>query len=100
MKTFDYILRNWRYRIAESYVTNVSDMLDIGGYDGSFLRRVNDRIKKGICIDPLSEDKKEGKLVFIKSRIGDKLPFSDNSFEIVSMWLYMSTLVSTGRQLL
>jgi len=60
-------------------------MLDIGGFDGSFLLRIRDRISEGVCIDPLIEDKNEGKLTFIKFQVSDKLPFPDSSFDVVTM---------------
>jgi len=59
MKTLDYIFRNWRYRIAEPYVTNGCRIMHIGGSDGSFLKRVYGEIASGVCIDPLCEDKTE-----------------------------------------
>ena len=59
MKTLDYILRNWRYKMAQPYVTKGSRILDIAGSDGSFLNRVYAKIISGICIDPLCEDKAE-----------------------------------------
>jgi ubiquinone/menaquinone biosynthesis C-methylase UbiE len=85
MTTADRILQKWRYQIVEPYIPSGCKILDIGGFDGSFLARIQDRIGEGVCIDPLIEEKSEGKLSFIKSRVVDKLPFPDLSFDVVTM---------------
>jgi SAM-dependent methyltransferase len=85
MRKLDYILRDWRYRIVEPYIPGECEILDIGGFDGSFLKRISHKINRGICIDPLIEEKSEGKLEFIKYRISDKIPLPDSSFDVVTM---------------
>jgi ubiquinone/menaquinone biosynthesis C-methylase UbiE len=85
MRRLDYILRDWRYRIVEPYIPEECEILDIGGFDGSFLRQIYHKINKGVCIDPLIEGKKDGKIEFIKHRILDKIPFPDSSFDVVTM---------------
>ena len=71
--------------MAERYVPDGSRLLDIGGFDGSFLNLVSHRISGGVCIDPLIEDKVDGKIVFIKSYITERLPFHEDSFDLVTM---------------
>jgi ubiquinone/menaquinone biosynthesis C-methylase UbiE len=85
MRAFDYFLRDWRYRIAAPYVQQGSSVLDIGGYDGSFLRLVGDRIARGVCIDPLAEERSSGRISFVRMRLADVLPFPDSSFDVVTM---------------
>lgn len=86
MRKLDYIIRDWRYGIVEPFVPNRCNIVDIGGFDGSFLRRVYNKIDRGICIDPLIENKKEGKVEFIKARIGDRLPLPNASFDVVTLF--------------
>lgn len=85
MKKLDIILQNWRYRIAEPWVTKGSIILDIGGLNGSFLKRVSGKIAKGICIDPLIKEQKEERFEFIKYKIIDGIPFPENYFDIITM---------------
>lgn len=85
MRRADYILRDWRYRIVESYIPYGCILADIGGFDGSLLMRLYDKIKKGVCIDPLIEEKKDGKIEFIKCRVTERLPLPDASFDVVTM---------------
>ena len=46
MKRLDYYLQNRRYTIVEPYIPDKCEILDIGGFDGSFLLRIGDKIKK------------------------------------------------------
>lgn len=85
MRKLDYIIRDWRYDVVEPFISDRCDVVDIGGFDGSFLRRIYNKINRGICIDPLIENRKEGKLEFIKARIGDRLPLPDASFDAVTL---------------
>src|SRR5512139_4067011 len=96
MRTLDYLLRDWRYRMAEPWIPQGSSVLDIGGYDGSFLRRIARRIEAGVCIDPLISDMREGNLTFIRSHITDTIPYPDASFDIVTI-LAVFEHVSTSR---
>lgn len=62
------------------------DLLDIGGFDGSFLKRVHEKIHRGACIDPHLEENSYDKITLIKMRLDSILPFSDNSFDIITMF--------------
>jgi SAM-dependent methyltransferase len=85
MKALDYFLRDWRYRLAEPWIPDGSRVLDIGGYDGSLLRRIARRIAVGVCIDPHINDAKEGNLTFVRSNITSVIPYPDASFNVVTM---------------
>jgi len=85
MKKLDYILRNWRYSMVEPFIPEDCEILDIGGYDGSFLLRIKNKIKKGYCIDPLIQPFKDDKLEFIKKKISKKFPFPDSSFDVITL---------------
>jgi SAM-dependent methyltransferase len=85
MRRLDWILQDWRYRVVEPHIAPGCRILDIGGFDGSFLKRIQSRIVEGVCIDPLIEERKEGKLLFIKSRVVKELPFADHCFDVVTM---------------
>ena len=85
MKTLDYIIRNWRYRVVAPHVPAGCRILDIGGFDGSFLLHLSDKIESGISIDPLIVSRKMGKIEFIRSESSDSLPFPDSSFDAVAL---------------
>ena len=85
MRRVDYILRNWRYKVVEPHVPRGCALVDIGGYDGSLIMRLYDKMERGVCIDPLIEEKRDGKIEFIKYRITDKLPLPDSSFDVATM---------------
>jgi SAM-dependent methyltransferase len=86
MKYLDRFLQNWRYSAAEPFVTPGCDVLDIGGFDGSFLFRMHDRIRSGVCIDPLVQERRDGKIICMQSRITGSLPFPDAAFDLVTMF--------------
>lgn len=85
MKKIDRVLQRYRYSVVEPFVPDNSDILDIGGFDGSFVLRLRNRINRGVCIDPYIEEKKEGRIEFIRTEVTDRLPFPDESFDIVTM---------------
>ena len=67
------------------YIPENSDILDIGGYDGSFLTHVRGKIKRGVCIDPFIEERKDDKIEFVRYRFSHELPFPDASFDAVTL---------------
>ncbi len=85
MRAFDYYLRDWRYRMVAPLVPRGSAVLDIGGYDGSFLLRIADKIVSGICIDPLAESRTAGVVTVMQGRLSEAIPFPDASFDVVTM---------------
>ena len=85
MRRVDYILRNWRYKVVEPHVPRGCALVDIGGYDGSLIMRLYDKIERGVCIDPLIEERKDGKVEFIKRRVTETLPLPDCSCDVATM---------------
>jgi ubiquinone/menaquinone biosynthesis C-methylase UbiE len=85
MRKLDHVLQKWRYSVVDPLIPSGCDLLDIGGFDGSFLMRVYPKIRSGVCIDPNLEDKRDGKILLVKARIDGVLPFSDNSFDVITM---------------
>jgi ubiquinone/menaquinone biosynthesis C-methylase UbiE len=107
MKRLDYHLQNWRYTIVEPFIPDGCEILDIGGFDGSFLLRVEDRIKRGVCIDPFIENWKGNKIEFMKGKITTSLPFSDLTFDVIIMLavfehlgMYQATIASESFRIL
>jgi ubiquinone/menaquinone biosynthesis C-methylase UbiE len=86
MRKLDLILQKWRHSVAIPFVPQGSDLLDIGGFDGSFLTRVYEKIRSGVCIDPYIEDKRNDKITFIKARVDSILPFPDDSFDVITLF--------------
>lgn len=99
MKKIDRVLQRYRYSVVEPFVPDKSDVLDIGGFDGSFLLRLRDRINRGVCIDPYIEEKKDGKIEFIRAMVVDRLPFPNESFDIITM-LAVYEHFQTSRELI
>jgi SAM-dependent methyltransferase len=85
MKRLDYYLRNRRYTIVEPFIPDECEILDIGGFDGSFLLRIEDKIKRGVCIDPLIKNWKDKKIKFMREKITDRLSFADHTFDVIVM---------------
>jgi ubiquinone/menaquinone biosynthesis C-methylase UbiE len=86
MRKLDYFLQRWRYSVAEPFIPSGCDLLDIGGYDGSFVKRVHEKIRSGVCIDPYLEEGKSGKITFMKARFDGVLPFPENSFDVITLF--------------
>jgi ubiquinone/menaquinone biosynthesis C-methylase UbiE len=86
MRKLDYLLQRWRYSVAIPFIPLGCDLLDIGGFDGSFLKRVHEKIRRGVCIDPHLEEKSNNKITLIKARFDSILPFPDDSFDIITMF--------------
>jgi ubiquinone/menaquinone biosynthesis C-methylase UbiE len=85
MKKFDHLLQKCRYSLVKPYITSGSEVLDIGGLDGSFLMDVHEQLKRGVCIDPNIEEINFEKIKILKTKIIDKIPFPDSSFDIITM---------------
>ncbi len=85
MKTLDQLLRKWRYHVVTPFIPYGCRLLDIGGYDGSFLYLLKDRLAQGICLDPLCHTGTEGPLRFIQGHAGRELPLPGASVDVVTL---------------
>ena len=86
MRKLDYFLQRWRYAVAVPFIPWGCDLLDIGGYDGSFLKRVHEKIRSGVCIDPHLEERSNDKIRFMKARFDGVLPFPEDSFDVITLF--------------
>jgi SAM-dependent methyltransferase len=94
----DYLLQEWRSRVAERYIDQGDVLLDVGCYDGSFLARVQKKVSYAVGIDivlpealiPAVNDQ-----LFI-SDITAGLPFSDDCFDVVSLLAVFEHLRKSG----
>lgn len=86
MKKLDYYLLNRRQAIVEPHIPNGCEVLDIGGFDGSFLTKMGKKIARGVCMDPcINENSRNGNIQLIKSAFAGKLSFAAASFDVVSL---------------
>ena len=82
------ILRRWRIRRVSPVLKhfNKPTVLDIGcGPQALFLKSIADKINSGIGIDKKVDNKSFGNIETRRQRLTGVLPFSDESFEIVTM---------------
>jgi SAM-dependent methyltransferase len=80
-------LQRWLSSVAVPLIPSGCDLLDIGGFDVSFLKRVQEKIRRGVCIDPHLEEKSDDKITLMTTRFDSILPFPDNSFDIITMFI-------------
>lgn len=85
MKPLDRLLRRWRYRVVAPYIPTGSVLLDIGGYDGSLFRYLDDRIAKGICVDPLCTSGSIGRSHFLQQSACPRIPLPDASVDVITL---------------
>ena len=82
----DRIIAQFRYHQVDKYISNGSDVVDIGcGQEGAFLMRHKDTIANGWGFDFEIEDHKQDNITFINNSKLDKIPLKDNSIDIVCM---------------
>ncbi len=85
MRFLDRILRNWRYIKVKPHIPQGCRVADIGGYDGSFFRKIRHKLDSGVCLDPLIDSMTLGNVEYQKHQFIDKLPLPDDSFDIVTL---------------
>ncbi|MEJ5347093.1 MAG: class I SAM-dependent methyltransferase [Desulfosoma sp.] len=85
MKTLDHMLQKWRYHVVTPFIPHGCRLLDIGGYDGSFLYFVKDRLVQGYCLDPLCRTRSEGPFHLIQAHAGQELPLPTASVDVVTL---------------
>jgi len=68
-------------------------LLDVGcGWEARFLNAVEPYIASGVGIDFKAPDLETAKLKTISATLNDKLPFEDNSFDVVSLMAVLEHL--------
>ncbi len=68
-------------------------LLDVGcGWEARFLKAVEPYIASGVGIDFKAPDLETAKLKTISATLNDKLPFEDNSFDVVSLMAVLEHL--------
>ena len=85
---FEPILRKMRIRRVLPYIREHRDcqLLDIGcGWDASFLKSVEPYIKSGVGVDFKAPILTAGKIRTERLTLQDHLPFTDASFDLVTM---------------
>lgn len=85
MKPLDRFLQRWRYRVVAPYIPPKSVLLDIGGYDGSLFQYLDDRIAKGICVDPLCRSGSVGRFHFLQQSACPHIPLPDASVDVITL---------------
>ena len=84
MRWLDRVLRDWRMRKAAPWVREGDRVLDIGSFDGAFLRMVEGKVARGVGVDPLAEAWKNGKLEVVRGGVPG-LRFEEGAFDCITM---------------
>ena len=57
MRVGDYFIQQWRMRVAARWVPQGSRVLDIGCFQGEFLKMLGTKIAPSVGFDPLYQEK-------------------------------------------
>ncbi|MHB8580429.1 MAG: methyltransferase domain-containing protein [Ignavibacteriaceae bacterium] len=91
MKLIDKLLRAFRANQVIKVIKTAEDfkfVIDLGGYDVYFLKRIIKKITKGAIVDPLAKEYANEKIISIKGDLFDvreKLSLQDNSIDVIFM---------------
>ena len=91
----DVFLRKYRIKMVKPTIEKYNNckLLDIGcGWEARFLKSIEDYIEYGVGIDFKPPELKTEKLETIKITLENKLPFEDESFDIVTMLVVLEHL--------
>ncbi|MFA4820546.1 MAG: methyltransferase domain-containing protein [Candidatus Aenigmatarchaeota archaeon] len=92
-KFFVKFFRVIRNQKVMKYVPEGSSVLDIGcGDDFYLLSGLQRKIKSGMGVDIAVKNAKSDNIIIKKIRIGQKLPFKDASFDVVTMIAFIEHL--------
>ncbi|HLD39435.1 MAG TPA: class I SAM-dependent methyltransferase [archaeon] len=92
-KFFVKFFRVIRNKKVMKYVPNGTDVLDVGcGDDFYLLSSLRRKIKNGTGVDIAVKNTKIGNITIKKIRIGQRLPFRDASFNVVTMIAFVEHL--------
>lgn len=80
------LLRWMRFRQVTSHIPSNARVLDIGcGRSAAFLKAIAPKIQYGVGVDFKVEPLKTHNIEAVQILLGEKLPFEDNSFTVVTM---------------
>lgn len=80
------LLRQLRLRRVLKHIPPQSKLLDVGcGTTAAFLKAISPRIKQGVGVDFKVAPIEVGNLSTHQLMLGEKLPFGDNAFEVVTL---------------
>jgi SAM-dependent methyltransferase len=83
----DYLLQDWRGRVAAKYICQDDVLLDVGCYDGLFLAKVQKKVSYAVGLEKILPQEivsqASGRLII--SDITAGLPFSNGYFDAVSL---------------
>lgn len=81
----EYVLSEIRFMTAKRYIENDSIVADLGcGYNGSFLKKISNKIKLGIGYDVSCTNKHKPKNIILKrADINKKINTNKNHFDTV-----------------
>ncbi len=85
MRIMDYVLQDWRARMARPWIVEGARILDIGCSHGKFLRDLGNRIGPSIGYDPEATSETNGRYRIIPELFSKPAPFDDESFDVVVM---------------
>jgi SAM-dependent methyltransferase len=85
MRYVDRLGQRWRARKAQKWVPDGARVLDIGCFQGEFLRGLGGRIGPSVGIDPLAVPAEGGPVRLLAEPFREPLPFEDASFDAVVM---------------
>lgn len=80
------VLRWFRLQRVSSHIPKMSILLDIGcGKSATFLRSISGHISQGFGVDFKVENTRFNNIQTTQLKFEGKLPFNDNSFDVVTM---------------
>lgn len=85
MRYLDRALQRWRFKVAKPWIQEDAEVLDIGCFQGEFLKDIAPKIRRGTGIDPLTQTATQENLTFLKFYFVDHLPFKDESFDVICL---------------
>src|SRR5438105_1176281 len=94
MRVLDRILQMWRQRVALPWVPRAARLLDIGCYQGEFLRLLGDNVHDSVGMDPYAPSLEFGRYRLLSSRFNDILDFPNESFDCVTLLATLEHIVA------
>jgi SAM-dependent methyltransferase len=82
----DKLLQAWRFKKIESFLGKEKIICDLGcGYEGFFLRKIKDKIKKAVGIDvKVDHSYHDSKIELIEADLNGAILFDNETFDIVT----------------